>query len=196
MLSNEKLLAVLALFSKRYVELRDAVAHLSRQPGPAGKDGADGARGSDGRDGVDGHAGPAGADGQRGERGPPGKQGPTGPRGEKGERGEKGDRGPTGPAPAHRWKGTRLSFKKPDGEWGKEVDLRGPGGGSGTILLGGGSGGGPAPERIQRTDYNDSRYAYVGFASRIARIDYAVSPPLEQTAASGDWDNRLTLDYL
>ena len=30
----------------------------------------------------------------------------------------------------------------------------------------------------------------------IARIDYNVSPPLEQSAASGDWDNRLTLDYL
>ena len=48
----------------------------------------------------------------------------------------KGDDGET---PQHRWVGTKLQFKNPDGSWGKLVDLKGPrGGGS---WFGGGSGG-------------------------------------------------------
>jgi hypothetical protein len=46
-------------------------------------------------------------------------------------KGEKGD------APEHKWEGTKLSFKKPDGKWGESVDLVGltglPGNGGGGI---------------------------------------------------------------
>ena len=38
----------------------------------------------------------------------------------------KGDDGET---PQHRWLGTKLQFKNPDGSWGKLVDLKGPRGG-------------------------------------------------------------------
>jgi hypothetical protein len=68
-----------------------------------------------------------------------------GPQGDKGDKGDKGDRGDTGPAPAHRWTGTKLQFQKPDGEWGKKVDLKGEkgdkGSGAGTIVIGSSGGG-------------------------------------------------------
>lgn len=54
----------------------------------------------DGRDGKDG------ADGKDAPPAPPGKQGPP------------------GDPPAHQWQGTRLRFKRPDGNWGEWVDLR------------------------------------------------------------------------
>jgi hypothetical protein len=46
--------------------------------------------------------------------------------GKPGPRGPKGDDGPPGPKPRHEWKETELRFEKPDGSWGKYVDLRGP----------------------------------------------------------------------
>lgn len=106
---------------------------------------------------------------------------------------ESGPPGPPGPAPEHRWRGSKLSIQHPDGRWGREVELRGPSGG---VTVVGGSASAPIPERVQHTDYADTRYAYVGFVSRIARIDYSVSPPLKQTADSGDWDNRTSLTYI
>lgn len=36
-----------------------------------------------------------------------------------------------GDKPDHRWIGTQLQFEKPDGSWGKPVELRGPSGGGG-----------------------------------------------------------------
>ncbi len=33
--------------------------------------------------------------------------------------------GPAGPSPAYEWSGTNIRFKKPDGSWGKWVDLKG-----------------------------------------------------------------------
>lgn len=50
--------------------------------------------------------------------------------------------GPAGLAPAHQWRGTSIRFKRPNGSWGKWVDLQGVPG------MGGGGGGGqgfPAP---------------------------------------------------
>jgi len=57
-----------------------------------------------------------------GERGPQGLRGPEGPE------------GPVGPKPKHEWKETELRFEKPDGTWGKYVDLRGPQGWGGAIV--------------------------------------------------------------
>lgn len=52
----------------------------------------------------------------------------------------KGKDGAVGPKPDHEWKGTRLRFEKPDGKWGKFVDIKGdpgkPGGSSSTPLFG------------------------------------------------------------
>lgn len=60
--------------------------------------------------------GPQGLDGKRGPQGPQGIQGPMGPPGLK---------GPKGDVPEHQWQGTRLRFKKPNGDWGVWVDLKG-----------------------------------------------------------------------
>lgn len=60
-----------------------------------------------------------------------------------GLRGPKGERGERGPIPDHKWDGTKLAFEKPDGEFGKAVDLQGPPGGDGVggmaPIIGGGS---------------------------------------------------------
>lgn len=124
--SNES--ALLAVIAKQLRELRDAFRNLSKQAGPAGKDGRDGV---DGKDGV----------GIRGERGETGPRGPAGPRGEPGRDGLDGKDGERGPAPDHQWKATKLRFQKPDGTWGKYVDLKGERGTSGTgtsVSVGGG----------------------------------------------------------
>lgn len=80
--------------------------------------------------------GPRNKKGDKGDPGEPGKIGPRGPEGLPGERGPKGDRGPI---PEHEWDGSKLRFKKPNGQWGEWVNLRGkPGGSSSTIGSGGG----------------------------------------------------------
>ena len=133
--SNEP--ALLAVIAKQLRELRDAFKSLSKQSGPAGKDGRDGV---DGKDGV----------GIRGERGAAGPRGPAGPRGEPGRDGVDGKDGERGPAPDHQWKSTKLRFQKPDGTWGKYVDLKGErgasgAGGGGWSTSSGASGGEPGP---------------------------------------------------
>lgn len=96
--------------------------------------GEPGERGEPGRDGRS-------IKGDRGERGEPGKPGKDGRsiKGDKGDRGEPGQRGisirgdvgpqgppgPPGKPPEHRWKGTKLQFKNPDGTWGELVELSG-----------------------------------------------------------------------
>ena len=125
---NETLLAALA---KQVRELRDGFRNLSKQPGPVGPQGERGAAGRDGKDGVRGTDGRNGIDGLRGADGSPGRDGADGKDGAPGER---------GPMPDHQWKGTRLRFQKPDGDWGKFVDLKGaPGkeGSGGTVIQGG-----------------------------------------------------------
>jgi len=126
-------LGILALLTKRFTELQAAFRTLSKQPGPPGapgRDGAPGLEGPSGKDGTPGLDGPSGKDGARGPEGPP------------------GDKGPTGPMPKHEWDGTKLRFEKPDGKWGKSVDLRGPIGKPGR----GGGGGGGSP--FDLTDFS------------------------------------------
>ena len=129
--------ALLALAVKQLRELKAAFAVLSKQPGPQGEQGPVGERGEPGLRGAQGETGPRGADGAQGPAGPPGPPGPRGPKGERGERGEQGGRGETGPAPAHEWKGTRLRFQRPDGEWGRYVDLKGEPGAPAARVVGG-----------------------------------------------------------
>ncbi|PKO27968.1 MAG: hypothetical protein CVU32_01800 [Betaproteobacteria bacterium HGW-Betaproteobacteria-5] len=88
------------------VDVDKKIAAITKMEGPAGKDGADGAHG------------------KAGERGP------------KGEPGEQGPQGERGPMPDHKWDGTKLTFQKPDGKWGKAVDLKGkPGTDGGTVII-------------------------------------------------------------
>lgn len=94
-------------------------------------------KGRDGSPGVRGEKGETGQRGQRGDKGLPGlngKAGDPGPRGERGPKGDRGPEGPAGPAPEHEWKDTALRFKKPDGDWGKLVELKGPPGRAGAIV--------------------------------------------------------------
>lgn len=62
-----------------------------------------------------------------------GKDGKDGKNGKDGEKGEIGDK------PDHKWNGTKLAFEKPNGEWGKEVDLLGKSGAIYQMFGGGGS---------------------------------------------------------
>lgn len=125
----------------------------------------------------------------------PGPEGPPGPQGDPGPAGPAGPQGDPGPAPSHRWRGTKLAIKNPEGDWGPEVDLCGPPGSTRVMASAGASSAQPV-ERIQNTDYDDLRFAYVGFASRTVRLDYSVSPALREVAHSGDWDRRHELTYL
>jgi len=95
---------------------------LQGERGERGERGAHGEPGERGRDGNDGAPGERGLRGYKGEQGRAGEVGPVGPPGPKGD---------TGPAPAHEWQGTALRFKKPNGDWGRAVNLQGPGGGRG-----------------------------------------------------------------
>jgi hypothetical protein len=130
--------------------------------GRNGRDGVDGV----GRDGVDGRDGVSrdGADGVGVDRFeqlsetnakvvltdgrefhfdlPEGKRGLRGSRGERGADGvsivgEQGEQGEIGPMPKHKWEGTKLRFEISPGEWGKAVDLQGPKGRSGQVMVGG-----------------------------------------------------------
>ena len=105
--------------------------------GSQGEPGPEGIPGRPGLDGIDGAIGARGPDGDEGEPGPDGKRGKRGYKGEQGRAGDLGPVGPvgpkgdTGPAPDHKWDGTRLAFQKPDGKFGRSVELKGPGGGRG-----------------------------------------------------------------
>lgn len=119
-------LGIFTLLTARLTELQAAFRTLSKQPGPPGKDGVS-VRGEDGKPGTPGKDGKDGVSirGEEGKRGAPGKDGAP---------------GPIGPMPAHEWSGTALRFQKPDGTWGKTVDLKGqPGKDGATRASGGGS---------------------------------------------------------
>ncbi|PKO27969.1 MAG: hypothetical protein CVU32_01805 [Betaproteobacteria bacterium HGW-Betaproteobacteria-5] len=77
---------------------------------------------------------------QEGPRGKDGKDGAPG-KSIRGEAGEPGPKGDMGPMPDHKWTGTKLTFQKPDGKWGKAVDLKGDKGDAGGLVVvrGGGS---------------------------------------------------------
>jgi hypothetical protein len=101
--------------------------------GDAGKDGADGIAGERGTDGVDGKDGKDGVDGADGIDGKDGKNGQDGKDGQDGKNGIDGKdgidglsiKGDKGDKPNHEWKGTKLRFELPNGEWGKSIDLAG-----------------------------------------------------------------------
>lgn len=113
---------------------------LKGDKGDKGDTGARGPQGEKGDTGPQGERGPVGSVGPQGEKGDDGLEGPSG---EKGEKGDKGDKGEKGDIPDHRWEGALLQFEKPDGTWGKKVNLRGPIGhavyGGGGSSEGGGS---------------------------------------------------------
>ena len=127
---------------------------LSGKDGANGKDGINGLNGLKGKDGRDGAIGPQGIQGLKGDvglNGLDGKQGLVGPKGEQGERGpaghpgpegppgpkgEKGDQGERGFMPAHQIQDRKIRFERPDGSWGKWIDL----GSHGYIITGGGGG--------------------------------------------------------
>lgn len=207
-------LDLIALLTKGLHDLRARFDRLAREPGPEGlagvdgkdgRDGRDGVDGKDGRDGIDGAPGVNGLNGRDGLDGAQGERGEIGPQGEAGQRGDKGEKGDTGPMPDHEWRGTELRFQKPDGTWGAWVDLRGAKGSRGERGPSGGGGGGysaPAPGGgIEQSIYVDASrpVAYVGYSSRIVRMDYATWPPVETTATTAnvhaDWPNRASLEY-
>lgn len=159
--------AMQAVMARRIVRAESLARAVSKEIGPIGAIGPQGERGFNGEAGSRGERGDIGPQGSQGETGPQGAQGQEGVRGERGEpgprgdqgdigpvgaagaKGEKGDAGPqgeTGKAPAHEWQGTKLRFKKPDGKWGKSVDLKGEAGDNGKVVVmrssGGSSGGG------------------------------------------------------
>jgi hypothetical protein len=109
---------------------RGRKGNVGRQGDP-GERGPEGAVGRPGLDGIDGATGAMGERGETGKRGKRGYKGLQGRQGEVGPQGPKGDKGDAGPMPAHKWDGTRLAFQKPDGKFGRAVELRGPGGGRG-----------------------------------------------------------------
>lgn len=142
-------------------ETRKVFVGLDQLRGPNGPQGETGRRG---RRGVGGPAGPAGDKGNS-IVGPPGKNGKSiqGPIGRVGETGIKGPRGEVGPAPAHRWKGTKLSFENPDGSFSAPVELKGETGGRGMTGAGGGAGrGNKNDRRILNPESDQFAGAYVG----------------------------------
>lgn len=157
--------------------------------GPPGV-GPQGPKGDPGADSiVPGPQGPAGPTGPAGPQGPagadstvPGPQGPAGPQGLQGIQGAPGadstvpgSQGPAGPV-------------GPQGPAGPQGEA-GPQGPAGT-----GSG-------IEQSIYVDASrpIAYVGYSSRIVRLDYATWPPVETTETTAnvhaDWPNRASLTY-
>lgn len=154
--------------------------------GPKGDPGADST--------VPGPQGPAGPTGPAGPQGPagadstvPGPQGPAGPQGLQGIQGAPGadstvpgPQGPAGPAgPAG-----PVGPQGPAGQQG-EAGPQGPAGTGGT----------------EKSLYADASrpIAYVGYSSRIVRMDYATWPPVETTATTAnvhtDWPSRASLTY-
>lgn len=138
--------SVLIALAKSVKDLRDAFASLSKQPGPQGdpgRDGIDGKNGVDGQRGIDGKNGVDGRDGIDGKDGRPGKDGAAGRPGRDGKDGKDGEPGQIGPMPKHEWRGTELRFQSAPKKWGKWVDLRGPAGAPGAVVVQGGEGGTP-----------------------------------------------------
>lgn len=140
--------AVLVALAKSVKDLRAAFVNLSKQPGPQGdpgRDGVDGKDGAEGRNGVDGRNGADGRDGVDGKDGRPGKDGMVGNPGRDGKDGKDGEAGPIGPMPKHEWRGTELRFQLTPKKWGKWVNLKGPAGSSGSVVVQGDGGSGGTP---------------------------------------------------
>lgn len=54
-------------------------------------------------------------------------------------------------------------------------------------------------EKIDRVDYSGAQYQYLGYPSKITRVNVTVSPPVVQSVVTADldadWTNRATLTY-
>lgn len=97
-----------------------------------------------------------------------------------------GQIGPKGDSPAHQWNGTEIRFENPDGSWGPWVDI------------GGSGGGGIQVEKILEVDFSRP-VAYVGYATRIKRMNYSSYPPFVDvyftSNLNNDWPLRFSLIY-
>jgi len=114
--------------------------------------------------------------GPQGEVGPVGPAGPVGPSGPVGPQGERGEDGDDGLPPEHRWVGTALQFKNPDGTWGRLVELRGVRGPNGEIIAQPGvGGGGGGTLSIQKFYASFAEFPAVG-KSQILYFDKSVNP--------------------
>jgi hypothetical protein len=117
--------------------------------------------------------------GIQGEQGPQGVQGPQGEQGiqgPKGDKGDKGDNGKDGQTPEHRWVGTALQFRRPDGTWGQLVELRGVRGPNGeTIVQPGVGGGGGGSLSIQKFYDNADDFPTPG-KTQILYFDKSTDP--------------------
>jgi hypothetical protein len=114
--------------------------------------------------------------GIQGEQGPQGERGPQGEQGIQGPKGDKGDDGEDGQPPEHRWVGTALQFKNPDGTWGRLVELRGIRGPNGEIIAQPGvGGGGGGTLSIQKFYASFAEFPAVG-KSQILYFDKSVNP--------------------
>ena len=126
--------------------IKDVAIH--GKDGVDGNDGEDGEKGDKGEPGARGLRGLKGGQGEQGSRGLKGDQGIQGPKGDKGNKGDKGDPGPPGEqgkkgerglrglkgakgsTPKHEIKDKKIRFEKPDGKWGKWINLGVEGGGT------------------------------------------------------------------
>lgn len=111
--------------------------------------------------------------------------------------GKDGKDGRDGLPPEHKWEGTRLAFRDPDGTWGKSVNLKGDSGAPGAALMV------PSARPVRRSDrgpvlrmdLNGLRYWFLLYETSIKRVDNSVSPSIVEWADSTDWDNREGLTY-
>lgn len=122
-MSNE--LNLIAVIAKSLADLKASFRTLSKQEGPPGPKGDKGDPGEPGPQGPPGQPGTPGKDGRDGIKGKDGKNGADGKDGRDGIDGKDGEKGDKGDPPEHKWDGTQLAFRQPNGTWGKKVDLRG-----------------------------------------------------------------------
>lgn len=125
--------------------------------------------------------------GDRGEDGTDGVDGLKGDKGDKGDRGEKGDSGNDGVDGIDGERGKSAyevavdaGFPGSEAEWLESLKAQYP--------------------RVQLTDYSDARFAYLGYADRICRVDYNSFPAQAGYAQISDlssaWANRASLTYV
>lgn len=193
----------------------------SGKDGLDGKTGVEGLRGSQGLVGMRGMQGTQGVKGQLGSKGKQGSEGKSGIKGKDGLEGVTGPAGPMGPpgekgdTPAHKWMGTQIQFQRPDGSWGKLVQLQGPqghsGGMVGWVAAVANSDGDSSVPYSKRVDVVSDNLAYKGQASpgasesdgvwRISRVTTNDEGDIVEEWASGNshfnkvWDDREDLEY-
>ncbi len=177
---------------------------LKKIKGARGETGDKGERGEQGKQGIQGIKGEKGQDGKTpvaGKDFPLPKNGKDGLNGKDGKSivGDKGDK------PDHKWEGTKLKFEKPNGKWGKAIDLKGKDGKSGSSFFGGGlfsvatdstlSGDGTLnnPLSVQSagasafTSLTDVPSSYTGQGTKFVRVNGAETA-LEFATVSGGGD--------